>query len=391
MTGPDSDKGSGFFFAKLVCLPSFKIQIILMRQFFSCTLMVDHFSFIQHLLLVLFVCVSSMVTSQIFPGLTGDDLVEALQQEYTPSVLLNENEVRDTLYSRVFIEGDSVKCIYSCYARFLPEEVDPSQYLFGNGNEVGSLNLEHGWPQAKGAGDGTSGNVDMHHLYPSRVKINSDRANFPYQDIADHLTSSWYYRDIEMSMMPNNNVDAYSEFAIGQFEPREEVKGDIARAMFYFWTIYREDAIDADPQFFDIQKDYLCEWDSNDPADGFEMLRNDRISLYQGGKKNPFIIDCTLAKRSYCPEQNECTIVSVFDTENSLAQIEFDAFNKCFRVIAQEEKQWEISVINFLGQVLFSDRITSNSWSNSTGDLSGYCIVIGKSGPVFTYNRFFIL
>ena len=361
-----------------------------MRGYFIFQFTIHHISRFPLTLLVLLMCFSISVNAQIFPGLSGDQLVEALQEEYTPSVLLNDDDVRDTLYARIFINDDSVKCIYSGLPRFLPEGVDPSQYLFGNGNEIESINLEHGWPQAKGAGDGTRGNVDMHHLYPSRVKINSDRANFPYQDIADHLTESWYYLDVESSIKPMNNVDAYSEFSTGKFEPREEVKGDIARAMFYFWTIYREDATDADPGFFELQKEYLCEWDLTDPADAFEILRNERISIYQDGKINPFIVDCTLAKRAYCPDQSDCSVVAVQEPESSLIEIEFDAYNKRFRVISPDERIWAIKVFNSVGQVLFSDQSVSNSWGSAAGNLTGYCIVIGKSEGLESYRRFII-
>jgi endonuclease I len=165
------------------------------------------------------------------------------------------------LCARIFIENDSVKCIYSGLPHYLPSGVDPSQWVFGNGNEVESINLEHGWPQAKGAGDGTNGNMNMYHLFPSRVAINSDRADFPYSDIEDHSTQTWYYLGQEMSNIPTSNIDAYSEFDPGVFEPRESVKGDIARAMFYFWTIYRDDAVAADPGYFELQREDLCAGD----------------------------------------------------------------------------------------------------------------------------------
>ena len=92
--------------------------------------------------------------SQIFPGLVGEPLVEALRDAYTPGILLNDTQVKDTLYAKIFMEGDSVRCIYSGLARYLPSGVDPSQWLYGTGLEVGSINLEHSWPQAKGAGEG---------------------------------------------------------------------------------------------------------------------------------------------------------------------------------------------------------------------------------------------
>src|SRR4030095_2084922 len=106
------------------------------------------------------------INAQLFPGLSGEDLADAIRNEYTPSILLNDTQVKDTLYAKVFFVNDSVRCIYSGLAHDLPQSVDPSQWLFGTGNEVESINLEHGWPQAQGAGEGTDGNINMYHLFP---------------------------------------------------------------------------------------------------------------------------------------------------------------------------------------------------------------------------------
>ncbi|HUR30296.1 MAG TPA: endonuclease, partial [Saprospiraceae bacterium] len=316
---------------------------------------------------------------QLFPGLEGDELVQAIQNEYTPHILLNDTQVKDTLYAKVFIQNDTVRCIYSGLPRFLPAFEDPSQYLFGNGNETESINLEHGWPQAKGAGDGTNGSVDMHHLYPSRVKINSDRANYPFMNIDDNATNRWYYLGFEMASLPLNNIDAYSEFMTGSFEPKENVKGDIARAMFYFWTIYRDDAINADPDFFELQKEYLCEWHIQDPVDNFEMLRNERIAAYQDGKLNPFILDCSLAGRAYCSESEKCNTVSNQVLQKDLVRIDYDLMNNRFQVFSQNALNWEIKVFNILGQLVSSDFIEGNQWNNCPVFNSGIYVIVAIS------------
>lgn len=247
----------------------------------------------------------------LYPGLTGEELLQAIRQDYTPAELLTESQAKDTLYARVFKVQDSVRCIYSGLARYLPPGADPSQWLYGSGTEVQSINLEHAWPQSKGAGEGTPGNRDMHHLYPSRTQINSTRGNFPFLEIPDGVTKSWYYRDQTLSTIPANGISLYSESGSGAFEPREQVKGDIARAMFYFWTIYREDAEAADPFFFQAQQDVFCAWHVADPADPEEIDRTWRIAGYEGNVPNPFILDCTLAERLYCPGSTGCDVTAI--------------------------------------------------------------------------------
>lgn len=331
------------------------------------------------------------IAAQIFPGLEGEVLVTALQDAFTPQVLLNDTQVKDTLYAKVFIEGDSVRCIYSGLAHDLPTGVDPSQYVFGNGNQTESINLEHGWPQAKGAGDGTDGNMNMYHLFPSRVAINSDRADFPYRQIADNVTNHWYYLGFEMSAKPSSNIDAYSEFFPGSFEPRESVKGDIARAMFYFWTIYRDDAQDADPGFFDQMKADLCLWHEQDPADAFEILRNERIAIYQDGKINPFIADCSLARRAYCSQLGACINTAVEVHIIPFARLEYDAIHEQLMISGETSVEWQLFIINLLGQVMFSEKVGTGENTDVVQLRPGFYYAIASDGQQNIRTSFFKL
>ncbi|HUR31133.1 MAG TPA: endonuclease [Saprospiraceae bacterium] len=338
-----------------------------------------------------FFCIILCIKSdaQLFTGLEGEQLVEAIQSEYTPQQLLNDTQVKDTLYARIFIENDSVECIYSGLSRFLPEGVDPSQYLFGSGLETESLNLEHAWPQAKGAGDGTDGNMNMHHLYPSRVEINSDRGNHPYLESPDQSTQKWYLLYQEMSGAPVNNRDAYSELGQSLFEPRESVKGDIARAMFYFWTIYREDAVEADPDFFELQRENLCSWHKLDPVDNFESLRNERIAFYQDGKFNPFILDCSLADRAYCPNQNACE-TSVNESESSDVEILIDPSTKSFQVTGLDFHEFTFGFYSVMGQLVTTGTLQTDSWNEIGAVYSGLYFVILISGDKKLIKKVFI-
>ncbi len=344
---------------------------------------------VRVLIFGLFTFLSGELAAQIFPGLEGEVLVEALQNAYTPQFLLNDTQVKDTLYAKVFIEDDSVRCIYSGLAHDLPIGVDPSQYIFGSGNQTESINLEHGWPQAKGAGDGTDGNMNMYHLFPSRVAINSDRADFPYRQIADNVTNHWYYLGIEMSAKPNTNIDAYSEFVSGSFEPRESVKGDIARAMFYFWTIYRDDAVAADPNYFDQMKADLCTWHEQDPADEFELLRNDRVAVYQDGKINPFITDCSLVRRAYCIQLDACVNTSTEEHPIHLARLEYDVNDQQLLISGEESMEWQLFVINLLGQVMFSEHLVSGESIDVLQLRPGFYYAIASDGKQNIMRSFF--
>ncbi len=102
-----------------------------------------------------------------------------------------------------------------------------------------------------------------------------------------------------LNAIPSSAINQYSEVISTQFEPREKVKGDIARAMFYFYTIYRDQADRVDPNYFDKQRQTLCKWNQQDPPDSTEIERSHAISRFQGND-NPFVLDVRLAERAYC-------------------------------------------------------------------------------------------
>ena len=81
-----------------------------------------------------------------------------------------------------------------------------------------------------------------------------------------------------------------------RFEPREEQKGNTARAMVYFYTMYNNVA---DNNFWELQKEILLNWNFIDPPDNDEIDRTWSIASYQQNKPNPFVLDPTLFDRIY--------------------------------------------------------------------------------------------
>ena len=98
------------------------------------------------------------------------------------------------------------------------------------------------------------------------------------------------------SSIPSNNIDEYSESETAYFEPREDRKGDIARSVFYFYTMYSDVAYS---YFFESQKEILKIWHEFDPADEDEITRTWAIAAYQQNKPNPYVLDESLIWRAY--------------------------------------------------------------------------------------------
>ncbi len=144
-------------------------------------------------------------------------------------------------------------------------------------------NREHVWAKSHGSfgSESESGYTDIHHLRPTDISVNSTRSNLDFDS-----------GGTEIGEAPGNKVDSNS------FEPRDAVKGDVARMIFYMDARYEV----ADANMPDLQVvestntsgpelGRLCrliEWHNADPIDAFEQKRNNTIYEYQGNR-NPFI------------------------------------------------------------------------------------------------------
>lgn len=265
----------------------------------------------------------------VFPDLEGQELILELVKEYKPATVLTYGEARDTLYSKIYKRNDSVYCVYSGYALYLPPDTDPSTYLLMGGSNLG-INTEHTYPQSKGAGEGNA-RSDMHHLFPARAGVNAARSNYPFAEIPDDETDTWYYGVLEQPFVPSSNIDLFSEafipptFEERRFEPREDHKGNVARAIFYFYTMYRSEANAADPFYFSGMRETLCDWHFLDPVDSLEWVQNYQKATYQDGRPNPFILDCSLPERTYCSDLPLSCLTNT-QVPNRIENLEIQAF-----------------------------------------------------------------
>ncbi len=249
--------------------------------------------YLKRSLVLLLLGLSTTVFAQgelIAPSLTGNDLIEYLQENYTPTSPKSYNSARDAMYGSIDNKNGQIIGVYTGYTITANTRGD----AFAKG-----INTEHTWPQ--GLFDKNEPmRGDIHHLFPTRVEANSARSNYPFDEIPDNLTDKWFYLDSDQSSIPTSNIDFYSELDNGsRFEPREDHKGNVARSIFYFWTIYQDRSnVADDASFFNGMKDVLLDWHEYYPADSIEVARSIATEGVQGNK-NPFIHDSTLVRRSY--------------------------------------------------------------------------------------------
>jgi len=145
---------------------------------------------------------------------------------------------------------------------------------------------EHVWAQSHGDfNTSDTPGRDIHNLKPCSSSMNSSRGNKDFDDVVGgtHAGYNNYY-----------NTNAW--------EPRDAVKGDVARIIFYMSVRYEGDdgeidlevvnGVDTDNtvegygEHGDLES--LLQWNIEDPVDEFEINRNNVIYLNQGNR-NPFI------------------------------------------------------------------------------------------------------
>ncbi|MEW6653442.1 MAG: endonuclease, partial [Bacteroidota bacterium] len=165
-----------------------------------------------------------------------------------------------------------------------------------NSNDPNAWNREHVWAQSRGGFDvdiiahnpGVAS--DAHSIAPEDASVNSDRGNKDF--------------DIGGTAHP----EAIGSFMdADSFEPRDAVKGDVARMLFYMDVRYEgtngevqlelQDGVNT-PVGTIGKLSTLLLWHQQDPPDAFEINRNDVVFAYQGNK-NPFIDNPSWVSKVY--------------------------------------------------------------------------------------------
>ncbi len=229
--------------------------------------------------LLILLCFTFSATAQTPPSnLSGSALRTWFKQNYHDGKhnTLGYSTARKYMYNYIDNKNNSITGVYSGFIK--------SWSYGGTGTNPAPINCEHTVPQSF-FGKADPMVSDIHHLFPTYGTWNSTRSNYPFAEITDSQTEKWMSNSSSQTSVPNSNIDAYSEYANQTFEPREDQKGNTARAIFYFYTMYPTQA-GAMSQVADIN--VLYQWHLQDPVDAAEIDRNNKIEQYQGDR-NPYI------------------------------------------------------------------------------------------------------
>ncbi|QIX62848.1 T9SS type A sorting domain-containing protein [Hymenobacter sp. BT18] len=207
--------------------------------------------------------------------------------------VLGYNLARGRMYNYVDNYDNKLTCVYSGYQ--LSFKLDST----GTSTGVAPINCEHTVPQSW-FNEVERMKSDIHHLFPTYDQWNSDRGSDPFADIPDDKTTKWIRGTQGTSAKPTANIEEYSEDTGSQFEPREDHKGNLARAVFYFYTMHAGQSFDSGKGVITAVADLetLYKWHLQDPVDKHETERNRRAAKAQGNF-NPYIAYPELVARAW--------------------------------------------------------------------------------------------
>ncbi|MCL1078742.1 hypothetical protein D5R81_12365 [Parashewanella spongiae] len=176
-----------------------------------------------------------------------------------------------------------------------------------SGSAVGKWNREHVWAKSHGfPSESQWGFTDAHHLRPADTGINTKRSNNDFGACKDTG---------EEVQFDGKGTGNYLDKAKDCWEPRDEMKGDVARMIMYMDTRYQgtDTAITGMPDLVAVDHlttseddknpviGTLCDlyaWHEADPVSDFENNRNNEVYKYQGNR-NPFIDRPELVQQVY--------------------------------------------------------------------------------------------
>jgi len=235
-----------------------------------------------YLLLITLISISKIILAQNVgyyngtDGLSGTQLKAALHEK-----IKNHTSFSYDRAKQILLKSDADPNIPgNVILIYTGRSADGTDY----GTGANQLNREHVW--AKSHGDfGTTQptGTDCHNLRPIDMSVNTTRSNKDFDNC------------------PGGTQDAEATecyYTSDAWEPRDAVKGDVARIIFYMATRYEGENGEVDLEPADYVNTYpnplhgklstLLAWNNADPPDSFEINRNNVIFNWQKNR-NPFI------------------------------------------------------------------------------------------------------
>ncbi len=201
---------------------------------------------------------------------TSDDQLEDAFASAMEGLRCSYSSTAAWMFTRLDVEASQVECVYTGRMTTINgQRPDPNT----------DMNVEHTWPQSQGAGD-LPMKCDLHHLFPTDVDANQERAAHEFGEVVSGTRWS-----------EGGSVLGNDSSGDRVFEPRDEHKGNVGRAMLYMSMEY-------DWALSNDQVDLFVAWSALDPVDTAELDRSLDIGEEQSFA-NPLVVCPNVVDRAF--------------------------------------------------------------------------------------------
>lgn len=282
----------------------------------------------------------------LFIGLSADYYDSITNQNQQALLLALRNLISTNTYSsysgaKVFLfqdldnENGTVRCIYT------GKTYNISSSYSGQTNP----NTEHSYAQSWfSTPESSIKKADLHHLFVSDMQVNSARSNYPFGVVATPAIADVYYPDTPWQSYRGNDFWQHRVF-----EPANQSKGDIARALMYFYVRYNDSLTQSGVSMLPV----LRTWHQADPPSAAEIARNTAIYGFQGNR-NPFVDHPEYVERIWGPVSNEDWV------QNASPMLRIDnlypnPFKESIQVIVDNPKEnpAKVEIFNIRGEKVY--------------------------------------
>ncbi len=299
------------------------------------------------------------------------DLQTLIRSDY---VKLSYDEYDENMIPGFYAQdnGDGTKSVFCVYSNY--------EYIYSGTFTWGTMSREHTWCYSWMPTHGdrsTEEFSDYHHLFPvEQDHANAVRSNHPFGIVVDTISSF------------GEAVYGYDVNGHKVYEPRDEQKGDAARALFYMALKYN--GIDGNDWTFnhlnnvtlpDLSEapqdvDLLISWHQLDPPSDSERARNEYIFNLQHNR-NPFIdhpeyvdyIDFnTMTKK----EGTENVEINLFFSE----YVEGSSYNKALEIYNNSERSVSFALGNYRIEIFSNGGETATYSITLSGEIQANSVFV---------------
>jgi len=217
----------------------------------------------------------------------GETVRERLKRLYKDHTVMSYKNARIQVYNAIDCENNKLWLEYSS-----------SRYDWTcGGTSIPSstvVNAEHTIPQST-FDEKTPMVSDVHHLFAAPTKLNSARSNYPFGEWSYDDCKTWCHEQTCQNTKPSGDMTEWScvRSSTTGFMPRAADRGRVARAIFYFYTMYDEYSISTVGDVSTFKS-----WNKKYPPDSREIKRNEVANKTQGNR-NPYVDDYTLVDQAW--------------------------------------------------------------------------------------------